>query len=225
MRSITVDEQTGAAVLLVGGRAGQARRATGLLAEGGFGVAGVHHVQDLLGDAAPLDASAIVLLLDDEPPAVRIRTIATLTKAHSDARVATLMPAGASIATLQRTLAAGARGIVLEDELAWTLAVTLRAVAAGQLVVPGVLARQITPRPLSYREKQILGLVARGATNREIADRLFLAESTVKTHLSSVFAKLDTRSRSEAAARVLDPANRDGAAILAIADSAPAQVR
>ena len=77
--------------------------------------------------------------------------------------------------------------------------------------------RQIAPRPLSYREKQILGLVVLGFTNREIADKLFLAESTVKTHLSSSFAKLDAHSRSEAAARILDPEAGYGVGILAIA--------
>ena len=47
--------------------------------------------------------------------------------------------------------------------------------------------------------------MARGLTNREIADRLFLAESTVKTHVGSIFGKLGVKSRSEAAALVLDP--------------------
>jgi DNA-binding NarL/FixJ family response regulator len=59
-----------------------------------------------------------------------------------------------------------------------------------------------------------------GFTNREIADKLYLAESTVKTHLSSAFTKLDARSRSEAVARILDPESGYGVGILAIADGA-----
>jgi DNA-binding CsgD family transcriptional regulator len=56
----------------------------------------------------------------------------------------------------------------------------------------------------SLREKQVLQLVADGLTNAEIACRLFLSESTVKSHLSSSFRKLGVSSRSEAAAVVLD---------------------
>ena len=55
-----------------------------------------------------------------------------------------------------------------------------------------------------------MGLVVLGYTNRQIADALFLAESTVKTHLSSAFGKLDARSRSEAAAVILDPEEGHG---------------
>jgi DNA-binding NarL/FixJ family response regulator len=58
---------------------------------------------------------------------------------------------------------------------------------------------------LSHREREILELVATGLTNRQIADRLFVAESTVKSHLSSSLHKLDVRSRAEAAALLLDP--------------------
>jgi DNA-binding NarL/FixJ family response regulator len=52
------------------------------------------------------------------------------------------------------------------------------------------------------------GIVFEGATNREIADRLYLAERTVKSHLSTAFTKLGVRSRAEAAALVLDPDER-----------------
>jgi DNA-binding NarL/FixJ family response regulator len=85
---------------------------------------------------------------------------------------------------------------------------------AGQLVVPLVLSQQIAPRPLSHREKQILGLVVLGLTNREIAQKLYLAESTVKTHLSSAFRKIDARSRSEAVARITDPSSGYGTGII-----------
>jgi DNA-binding CsgD family transcriptional regulator/tetratricopeptide (TPR) repeat protein len=55
---------------------------------------------------------------------------------------------------------------------------------------------------LSDREREVAELVATGATNREIGDRLFLSEKTVETHLSSVFRKLSVRSRAEVAARI-----------------------
>ena len=57
-----------------------------------------------------------------------------------------------------------------------------------------------------------------GFTNREIAQKLFLAESTVKTHLSSAFRKIDARSRSEAVARIQDPESGYGMGVLAVVD-------
>jgi DNA-binding NarL/FixJ family response regulator len=106
---------------------------------------------------------------------------------------------------LRRALLAGAAGIVLDSELESALVASASATLAGQLAVPRALGRQIAPRPLSHREKEILALVVRGLTNRQIAGRLYLAESTVKTHVSSAFRKLDVRSRAEAAARIEDP--------------------
>jgi DNA-binding NarL/FixJ family response regulator len=145
-----------------------------------------------------------------------VREVRAVAEAHPDACILAVMPAGAPNASLRRILLAGASGIVLEDELERALAPAARALLAGQLTVPTVLGRQIAPRPLSHREKEILALVVRGRTNREIADTLFLAESTVKTHLSSAFRKLDARSRSDAVARITDPENGYGAGVLNI---------
>ena len=82
--------------------------------------------------------------------------------------------------------------------------------------MPRINWRQIEPPVLSSREKQILGLVVMGFMNGQIAEQLFLAESTVKSHLSSAFNKLGVRSRSEAAALILDPQGSLGTGILAI---------
>jgi DNA-binding NarL/FixJ family response regulator len=117
----------------------------------------------------------------------------------------------------RKLIDAGAAGIVAEEELLETLEPTLRAACAGQVVYPRRL-RTAAERPtLSYREKQVLGLATMGLTNREIAGRLWVAESTVKSHLSTAFGKLGVRSRSEAAALILDPNESLGANILAIA--------
>ena len=71
--------------------------------------------------------------------------------------------------------------------------------------MPRALRRQLAPQALSHREKEILALVVVGYTNAQIAASLFVAECTVKSHLSSAFAKLDVGSRAEAAAVVQDP--------------------
>jgi DNA-binding CsgD family transcriptional regulator len=113
-------------------------------------------------------------------------------------------------------LAAGAAGVVVYDELDSTLGPCLRAVRVGQICVPRGYGRQIEPPVLSTREKQILGLVVMGYMNAEIARRLFLAESTVKSHLSSAFGKLGVRSRNEAVDLILRPEHGLGMGILAL---------
>lgn len=106
---------------------------------------------------------------------------------------------------IRKALAAGADGYVSEAEIERTLGPTLRAVLVGQVCLPRDAREHFRAPAFSYREKQVLQLVARGFTNGEIAQALFLAESTVKSHLSSSFRKLGVSSRKEAAAIVLDP--------------------
>jgi DNA-binding NarL/FixJ family response regulator len=194
-------------VVIVGGDVRERGNATRLLDDAAFGIE---------EESAPAD---LVILIGELNEAARLRAIRTLTEERPDARVIVVVPTGARNASLRRSLLAGASGIVLESELAGALVATARAVLVGQLTVPGALGRQIAPRPLSHREKQILGLVVQGLTNREIASRLYLAESTVKTHLSSAFRKIDARSRSEAVARIQDPDSGYGMGILAVVEA------
>jgi DNA-binding NarL/FixJ family response regulator len=116
----------------------------------------------------------------------------------------------------RRVADAGVDGIVLAARVASVLAPTVAAVLAGQAVVPRELRVSLHRPVLSTREKQILAMVVMGFTNSQICEKLFLAESTVKSHLSSAFTKLGVRSRHEAAALILDPHGTLGTGILAI---------
>jgi DNA-binding NarL/FixJ family response regulator len=96
------------------------------------------------------------------------------------------------------------------------LVVTVRAVGAGQVCFPDDVRAAVAPRALSVRERQILATVIMGLSNGEIAQRLYITESTVKSHLASIFDKLGVRSRAEAAELVTDPEEMLGTGIVAI---------
>ncbi|MET7881763.1 response regulator transcription factor [Streptomyces avermitilis] len=113
-------------------------------------------------------------------------------------------------------LRAGASGFLLKDASADQLAEAVRVVAAGDaLLAPGITRRLIaefsrldtTPRAplkvrvgeLTERETEVLALIAQGMSNAEIADRLVVAEQTVKTHVGRILVKLSLRDRTQAA--------------------------
>jgi DNA-binding NarL/FixJ family response regulator len=114
-----------------------------------------------------------------------------------------------------RSLQAGASGYLLKDIPAADLAQAVRLADAGiyQLnpevagkLVGAMGRRQSGPAPepppdtdLTRRELEVLRLIARGATNREIADELVISEGTVKNHVSSILSRLDLRDRVQAA--------------------------
>jgi DNA-binding NarL/FixJ family response regulator len=112
-------------------------------------------------------------------------------------------------------LRAGASGFLLKDAPAEELASAIRVVAAGEsLLAPGVTRRVIDafvrrPAPpstppeavldqLTPRELEVLGLLARGLSNLDIANKLFVSEGTTKTHVSNVLTKLGLRDRVQA---------------------------
>jgi DNA-binding NarL/FixJ family response regulator len=112
-------------------------------------------------------------------------------------------------------LAAGARGYLTKDAGRAEIAMALRAAAGGHSlfdpVVSARLAEAMTrpvtpavpetlPDGLTRREAEVLGRIALGRTNAEIAAELYVAETTVKTHINNAFAKIGARNRTEAAA-------------------------
>jgi DNA-binding NarL/FixJ family response regulator len=118
-------------------------------------------------------------------------------------------------------LQAGASGYVLKDITAEQLATTIRGVAQGQVLLHPDVASEVfasfaptSPEPavthptfggvgglaqLTEREREILTLLARGASNREISESLYIAGGTVKNHLSNILSKLGVRDRTQAA--------------------------
>jgi DNA-binding NarL/FixJ family response regulator len=138
-------------------------------------------------------AGALRKLLADLPRTRLVVTFANLDR--SDVRAALL---------------AGADGIVGERELAASLSLVVRSVAQGLTAMPRDLRQDAERQAVSNREREVLTLLADGLSNAEIAERLFLAESTIKTHVSSAYAKLGVRSREEAARLVRESRRRSG---------------
>ena len=117
---------------------------------------------------------------------------------------------------IRKALDAGARALMPVSEMESALVPVIDVVRAGQVSVPSLRGAEAGRKALTAREKQILGQVVLGMTNAEIAAKLFLAESTVKSHLSSAFVKLGVTSRNEATALILDPTTGVGLGILTI---------
>jgi DNA-binding NarL/FixJ family response regulator len=154
-------------------------------------------------DELSMEASTIVIFVCDvDAP----RDMASLRRMCRDARqqATVVISPPATGPAVRRALDAGADGLVFDPELERTLTPTVRAVSIGQSVVPGKFRASVERPVLSHRENQVLILVRAGLTNAEIAERLFLAESTIKSHLSSIFTKFGVRSRKEVAAAVID---------------------
>jgi DNA-binding NarL/FixJ family response regulator len=119
------------------------------------------------------------------------------------------------------TLANGVDALVRDADLDVALGPAVRAAACGQCSAPAGLLRRTQPAALSLRERQVLGLALAGLSNGEIAERLYLAPSTVKTHISAAYRRLGVHSRREAMALVFssdDTVQRSVRATLALAE-------
>jgi len=102
------------------------------------------------------------------------------------------------------TIQAGAKGYLLKDTPREALMDCIRRVHAGETCVPvhlaAKLAQRVSGETLSEREIDVLKLMAQGKSNKEIGSTLFISEGTVKSHVKSIFAKLNVISRTEAVA-------------------------
>jgi DNA-binding NarL/FixJ family response regulator len=110
-----------------------------------------------------------------------------------------LLMSGAGGISLRAARGAGAAGFISKDWPATEIAKMVRMVGDGMEVFRQ--ARNPAVPPLTDRESEILGLIAGGATNREIAGTLFLSPHTVKEHTSTLYRKLGARNRADAVQR------------------------
>ncbi len=199
IRVVVADDQTavreGLAVLLdllddvtVVGTAGDGAEAVRLVAEHG----------------------ADVVLMDLRMPGVDgVAATARLHTEHPDVKVVVLTTY-AEEADILAALRAGALGYLTKDAGRVQIAQAIRAAAAGQSVLdPQVQQRLVAaavpstapealPDGLTAREAEVLGLIADGLSNREIAQRLYVSEVTVKSHINRLFAKTGVRDRAQA---------------------------
>jgi DNA-binding NarL/FixJ family response regulator len=205
--TVLAEAQTAPALSVVVGGDGSAVAARVLAAlrvDGIVGEAAPARVADVVARARRLHCDAVILccdlsLLSDMTILRHVR------KELPEAGIVVVAVGSRGRTGTTEAFNVGADGLLLESELEQSLTHVVRSVAAGYLSVPRGLRRVVVRPAFSHRERQVLALMATGLQNRVIADRLFLAESTVKSHLTSSFEKLGVHSRKEAAALLMDP--------------------
>ncbi len=108
---------------------------------------------------------------------------------------------------IERALSAGAHGYLLKGMSGETLISSIRSVHAGLKVLPPPILRSLADRPLhselSPRELDILRLIVKGLSNRQIGDSLGITEGTVKWHINLLLSRLNVRDRTQAAVTAL----------------------
>jgi DNA-binding NarL/FixJ family response regulator len=162
------------------------------------------------GDEAVAKAAVLqpdVVLMDLRMPGTGgVQAIGMLAQRGIESRVLILTTFDTEADVLP-AIEAGATGYLLWDAPRQDLLRAVRAAARGEAVLSPAIATRLlgqVRRPagetVSERELEVLRLVARGSTNREAADRLFISEATVKTHLLHIYAKLGVNDRAAAVA-------------------------
>ena len=175
-----------------------------VVGEAGDGAEAVDKAADLLPD--------IVLMDVRMPKRSGIEACITIKDAAPSAKIL-MLTVSEEEADLYEAVKAGAMGYLLKDSSIDQVAQAIRVVADGQSLISPAMAvklmeefkqmsspdRSPVPGPkLTDRELEVLGLVAKGLNNREIAKRLFISENTVKNHVRNILEKLQAHSRMEA---------------------------
>jgi two-component system, NarL family, response regulator len=144
-----------------------------------------------------------VVLMDLRLPGLGgVEAIIAIRKEFPDARVIVLTTFDMD-EDIFRAIQSGAKSYLLKDTPEDELAETIRSVRAGKEILPGKVAKRLAARrqraDLSQREMEVLQLLTKGRSNKEISASLFITEDTVKAHLKTLFSKLNVKDRTEAA--------------------------
>jgi len=144
-----------------------------------------------------------VVLMDLRLPGMGgVEATMAIRKQFPEARIIVLTTFDAD-EDIYRAIESGAKSYLLKDIPDDDLAATIRAVHAGEASLPARVAQRLAERrqraDLSQREMDVLQLLIKGRSNKEIGSALFVTEDTVKAHLKTLFAKLNVRDRTEAA--------------------------
>lgn len=142
-------------------------------------------------------AKADVILLDLELPGMS--GLDAIERLPSAVLVLTAYDAGEDV---ERAIRAGAKGYLLKGASLEEIERAINTVARGDSYIdPRVASRLVAPRQrLSAREREVLRLVARGKSNKEIAAKLRISERTAKFHVTAILSKLGAQNRAQAAA-------------------------
>ena len=158
-----------------------------------------------------------VVLMDVNMPGIDgVEATRRILKAYPDAGIIILTMFREDEHVFQ-AINAGAHGYVLKDADSNEVIKAIRAVAAGESVLDSAMTSKVfnqfklmsemmeksNAEGLTERELEILALIAEGSSNREIGDRLFLSEKTIKNYITSIFQKLQTTDRTQAAVYAL----------------------
>ncbi|MBK8478402.1 MAG: response regulator transcription factor [Opitutaceae bacterium] len=144
-----------------------------------------------------------VVLMDLRLPGLSgVEAILAIRQEHPDARVIVVTTYDAD-EDIYRAIQSGAKSYLMKDMSKGEIVGTIRAVHAGQERLPPAIADRLAERrrrpELTLREVEVLQLVAKGRSNKEIASGLSIAEDTVKSHLKTLFTKLGVQDRTAAA--------------------------
>jgi two-component system, NarL family, response regulator LiaR len=192
-----------------------------VVGEAASGERAVQHADRLRSD---------VILMDLEMPGIGgIEATRQISERHPDTKIVVLTSHSAEEDVFP-ALKAGAVGFLLKHSAPEAVLAAIHQAHRGETVLHPTIARMVlqelnrpkspreaaTAEPLSERELEVLWLVARGMSNREIADRLVVSDATVRSHVSAILRKLQLASRTQAALYAL----REGLATLDPAYSA-----
>lgn len=177
-----------------------------VVGEAAHGQAALAGIESLISGGQPPDVVMMDLLM---PGMDGITATSVLKERYPDVEVVALTSFVAQD-KVQAALTAGAAGYILKDADADEVASAIRAAHRGEVhlapAAAGELAKSLRSAepepnrdPLTDREREVLGLVAKGASNKEIGRVLFISERTARTHVSNILVKLGLRSRTQAA--------------------------